>query len=860
MSTRSKRFSIVALILGLIFALTGLLAGRMLLGVSAAELTDNTGGGTDFSLMGSGGAAYSQDTNTQDVWVMSAWGQRAVYKTPVSLDDFEMEFKFTGAVGGDKFGFGFDPDSAVYWEKGTTVLSVLVDRYIVGVDQLSLRLTKTHDPTNNPYTKEDGSFPSRYVINDYDETKETTIRFSSKLMTDGDNAGNYQFTYQMVSEQTFSLPYEGADQEIVFYVTPEQVFGEGQSASDVYLFYGAMSSTQYIPVTVTKLKDNKAIAYADAQVTAYENADGSDIEAAIAARAAATAAVGKVSIMHDDDLAQRISAKDSSLKENQEFVAAVQAKLNGQVDAYTAAAEVLSDESAITEEAIAAARTAASGVDKTLFDFLSDEDKTTIESEIVANDYIVAKADILKNVIAYEAKVAQCETEKTAALVLECEEMSAQVSGISLNNLTEEDAQAVESRISVADEKVAAVKVEIKDQFADYYLQQYEIAVGAIDTDDGVAVEDITLDMIADAISAKGNVDFDETHPQYDDLQARMEACNAILEKSVSAVYTAKLAEAKTILQDSEQNADLVNVAKAEDIINSIDVEAIADMDCYEAIQTEYSSVKTILEQSALYGFKNNGMEYTRLTDKGVSTAGYGVYPNRLNFNKPVDMTDAKAVVSVDKYAYFNSETDDPDLGANNLTFQFLTAPDSYKGIDHGFTIMVWVFEAQCNVEIYDYNDSPIVSASISTPPAGGNFVIRVGLFDDMWIVKVNEAELVLGNSKLVGIDKDIFKQGDEYIGYFSVGCFADTQDLLNEFTVKQVGDFKFTDEEFTFPDFDPDDSDDPVDPIDPVDPVDPDDDNNNLGLILGITIPCVVVVAVGGFCLYWFVFRKKKL
>lgn len=45
MSTRSKRFSIVALILGLIFALTGLLAGRMLLGVSAAELTDNTGGG-----------------------------------------------------------------------------------------------------------------------------------------------------------------------------------------------------------------------------------------------------------------------------------------------------------------------------------------------------------------------------------------------------------------------------------------------------------------------------------------------------------------------------------------------------------------------------------------------------------------------------------------------------------------------------------------------------------------------------------------------------------------------------------------------------------------------------------------------
>jgi CheY-like chemotaxis protein len=161
---------------------------------------------------------------------------------------------------------------------------------------------------------------------------------------------------------------------------------------------------------------------------------------------------------------------------------------------------------------------------------------------------------------------------------------------------------------------------------------------------------------------------------------------------------------------------------------------------------------------------------------------------------KPLDMKEgAEIVVELTSAAYYN----DGSNGANNLCFNFLASPDSYKSMSDGISIIIWLYPTESNVQIMNYTDTALASGAIATPLDGGTITISVkheeyySFVEDTtywaYVIRVNEAEIVLTKEVLTSNGHDM---PDEV--YFSMGSFADNKENPNILTLVSANGVEF--------------------------------------------------------------------
>ena len=153
-------------------------------------------------------------------------------------------------------------------------------------------------------------------------------------------------------------------------------------------------------------------------------------------------------------------------------------------------------------------------------------------------------------------------------------------------------------------------------------------------------------------------------------------------------------------------------------------------------------------------------------------------------------------MVELTETAFYND-----GQAANNLVFNFLGAPDSYKSMSDGITIMIWLFEAESNVHIYNNTDTMIEKKVITTPMDGSNLTIKVEYrteldfvtqaYLDFYVISINGVEIKVEPARLTSEGHEV---PDEV--YFSMGSFADIKDNPNCFTLISVDGVEFAAEE----------------------------------------------------------------
>jgi hypothetical protein len=179
--------------------------------------------------------------------------------------------------------------------------------------------------------------------------------------------------------------------------------------------------------------------------------------------------------------------------------------------------------------------------------------------------------------------------------------------------------------------------------------------------------------------------------------------------------------------------------------------------------------------------------------NSGLAVESKVEFPARLNYNKAMDLkTGAEVVVELTSAAYYNDGS-----SANNLCFNFLASPESYKSMSDGISIIIWLYPTESNVQIMNYTDTALASGAIATPLDGGTITISVkheeyySFVEDTtywaYVIRVNEAEIVLTKEVLTSNGHDM---PDEV--YFSMGSFADNKENPNILTLVSANGVEF--------------------------------------------------------------------
>lgn len=753
----------------------------------------------------------------------SAWGARDYYKPKLQLNGLEMEYTVSGIAADEKVGFGFNAQAGGYYDSSAMTLTIQRGRPghpWLGVDDLDIAIAKTHAG--------DEVLPGNILRVTYNPEKPLKISFKigeSTLGAIGDQENpdeeiwtfDVEITNQAESVVAIKSPawQTGADgvASSQFFVkkTLANETANGDSvrnflneSTERYMFYGSMNSTVGGALTtVTKLKDSfgtELIAAAEMKVASYESVATENASVVIAAKSEVMTILDTVRFADRFLFNERIASRDAAIKEIPSVISDIKALSETQIVAYETAANTLEMESAITTENITLAKQAKKDINPINLVYLSESDISAFNDRVVAASYKVSKAEIIKEVIAMETLVTVLEGDITANNVLLSEAKIVSVKKIKIDGLTGDDQIAINARITAAETKTAELKNTISDEFADFYMTEYE----AFLTENADKLMEKAT--ILTATAKKDLVVFDETHPNYEALNARFIAANATLNIGITAYYNAAFDMASAIMEDNTKNIILSEYSKARKV--SVEDGALSLLDSsaegYAALQAKASTLATALNASKFKDFTQltNKDEVTpsvaTIKDNGIEYSAEGRWPVSLCSTQALDMMDAKVALTIDPH-HFDTDTQ----GSLNLCFNFLAKPNNYKGTDtqaKGITIMIWLFQNESNVVIYNYDDNRIAGEALVTPDKNGMLAMRIRLMEDYWLVQVNDTEIVFAHTS-GGVDKNIYKQEDNsYKGYFSVGSFSNTVTQVSNFNIKQIGDTKYTTEEITFP------------------------------------------------------------
>ncbi len=791
---------------------------------------------------------------------LAGWGVRAHYNHLVKFDGLELSFRATTKLK-DCVGIIFASSQGAYFGESPLAITYWNDPWSAGQARLHIADGHNHAsasvvramPDMNSFA---GISEATNMVCNQAETMGWTIKFESYndefysvkiTMTDSTmweinanyNAEEKSCTVYLPKATVAPILNENGECYVTAAGFPEAALGNPPTAIQVKIVddnYRAYMASEAVTGAIAKVEAYKTAASAITDAASYD--------AAMAAREAAIACAGGLRARELAELGLIVGSVDAELAANEEIVLLIKKAVTDKIDAAKAAYEALiADPATLNNESLAAAlglTDAAKAEYANRASMLSEEVKAEIDTAIADLDYTHDYCIALQWVTTYEGKITALDAANPAivdALVevkayREAYETTTAYTKIT-TVLTAEHKAAFEAAIAAADAEVVNIEKVVLPQLKENYIAAAEEKLKA----------DLTIKPnLDDAKAAYAEIATFVTVTEADgELYTRYVACYDAL-KAACETYIRGQITAVTGLLDKEYTI-LDEFKAVRNQFKSIKLDYLMEENA--EIAAELTALEAKISANVFYYVNSTSIPKVEWNASGLAVESKPEFPARLNYNKPLNLkTGAEVVVELTSAAFYNDNTK-----ANNLCFNLLAAPDSYKSMSDGISIIVWLYPTESNVQIMNYTDTPLANQAIATPLDGGKITISAkyeeyySFVEDAtywaYVIKVNEAEFVLTRETLTKEGHDV---PDEV--YFSMGSFADNKENPNILTLVSANGVEFgkPDEEPECTEHIDENADGKCDscgadvevqqPEDPTDPTDPDNGEEKLTLI----------------------------
>ena len=731
---------------------------------------------------------------------LSAWGSRAYYQHLVKFDGLELSFRATTNTG-DCVGVIFSGSAGAYFGDGSPFSITYWNNLYTNQARLHFGSNHNYNSESVVYTAPDGAKKGFGVAGSMVCSQAPTMGWTIKFASYNEEYYSVKITMTDSTMWGNNANYNAEELSCTVYLPKATVAGMLNENGECYVIAAGFPSGANPACTAEyKIVDDNYRAYiggtgvanAIEKVTAYQNAaasitDAASYDAAMAARAAAVACAGDLRARELAQLSLLVGAVDAELAANEEIVVIVKKAVTDKIDAAKAAYDAfVANNASLNNDALAAALalTNDAKAEYTLrAAMLSDAAKAEIEAGLAGLDYAHDYSIALLWVVEYEAKVAALDATSATIVdgIVDAKAFKeAYVTTTAYTKittvLTEGDKAALEGRIAAADAAVVNLETVVLPQLKESYIVAMEEKLAA----------DLTIKPnLDDAKAAYADIALYVTITEADgELYARYVAGYEAL-KAACETYTRTVISEVSALLDVQYTI-LDEFKSVRNKFKTIKLDYL--MEENEEIKAEFAALEAKIMGNVFYYVTSTGIPVVEWNDRGLAVESKVEFPARLNYNKLLDLrAGAEVVVELTSAAYYN-----PGSSANNLCFNFLGAPDSYKSMSDGISIIIWLFPAESNVQIMNNTDVPLASASIATPLDGGNINISVkyeeyySFVEDAtywaYVIKVNEAEIVLTAETLTNNGHTMPNEV-----YFSMGSFADDKSNPNILTLVSV-------------------------------------------------------------------------
>lgn len=795
------------------------LASALVVGIGGSLVKTNADvvGQTDtgFQVSTSAVAVTYAENGYSTVSGLGSWGYCAYLSEPVKFDGLTVSFD-SAALSGDCVGFFFSTEFL-----GGSVFpgGLAVTNWKLYGTQSRLVFAANHDYNGAAlvYTTPDcttaGFAKAASHVSDAAERMGYSVTFESY------NETLYSVTVAMTHGEmwTDNANYDAENKTSTVYLKKETMAPLLDANGYTHVTFAGFPSGDNPAISVNvKVEDDlsreyqaNSVAPVKEKIAAYKTAAEAiattdDYDAAMVLREEALTAVNSLRAREKAEQTEAITAIDAALAADPDIVAVVKKAVTDKIDAATAAFDAFKTESNLTDEAYKAAVALIEEAKTEYADrkaMLDEAAQTELDEAFVKLDYTKNYYKALQWVIGYEKAVAAIdpEAETVGDDIAAVKAMKNALAGSStetlIKGMNETDKAAVDARISAADTALAAAEEAASSAVKESYLSVLE---AALEKDLVTSYANIR-EAFAALDTLRSNVVMEEADGTlYTRYTEAVETLYKALEDFVSGAVTdlSQSLEGEFPTLDSFLQA---RTAYNEIVLDLLDEER-AD---YTKIMEAYEAVTEKLQANVWYNFSQTGLSTVEQNDAGVYFEMTAKFPARINYNKKLNMSSGITVeIEFTNIAYYNGDKTESGAskGANNLSINFLSKPNSYKSMSSGLNIIIWLFEQESSVDIVNSKDQSVAHGVISTPINGGKLTISVrhGMYEDFaadesymaYIITLNGEEIVLSETLAESNGIEI---SDEC--YFSFGSFADYTADPNCFTLLSVNGTEFAKE-----------------------------------------------------------------
>ncbi|MBE7078305.1 MAG: hypothetical protein E7380_00365 [Clostridiales bacterium] len=749
---------------------------------------------------------YNATTGYSKVANLNGWGTRAGYSHKVKVDGLTVEMYTDEACNDtDKQCFGFSFVSVpTGWALDAAQSFTAHFRPSIGYASTQTRLSiaknhdfaeagllcyKTAEDVYNPAVNPESTFYSSMVWNLSDEYG---VRFHFEFV---DLADTDNDVYKLTATIIAGEKHAQQPQEQVMYFADNWVESVADENGEVYISAWGFSSDAHIPSVQFKIDDANTQAYkAGAYAAAVEaiSAYGAAADAAVAgtgsfsaaleAKAAAVAAIPACRGNDQSLLTAEVAKVDEVMAGAQDLV---KAEVQAVYDVAFGKLAAFEDESTINKMSVndfKASVDQANAAYEEFFNMLTAENQEYFvglsEDLAYGVDFITVKSWI----ISYEAMANALDA--TAETIIDDintvkEYKLAYVGSATetlLNTLEAADVEALNGRIAAADQVVADMEARFSVEVKDELLSVVEAALE----------EDLTIKFnLDDAKNAWTDLHNKVAITEEDgEVYTRYTAAYAALKAACEAYVTAEINAVSDALENEFTEYSAFKAVRDRFYLIRLNYLYEENAD----ITAAHEALSATIKENVWFNVTTTDIAEVEWAENGLYFEQTPAFPSRLNWNQKLNLvTGAEVVVELTEMAYYN-----PGDSANNLCFNFLMAPDSYKSTSDGISIIIWLFPTESNVQIFNNNDVSLGNKSIATPMDGATITISVQYaeyYDFVadntyyaYVIKVNEAEIVLTEAQLTQYGYEVSNDC-----YFSMGSFADDKSNPNKMTLVSV-------------------------------------------------------------------------
>ena len=749
---------------------------------------------------------YNATTGYSKVANLAGWGMRAGYSHKVKVDGLTVEMyadEPCNDTDAQCFGFSFVSEPTG-WALDAAQSFTAHFRPSIGYapTQTRLSIAKNHDfaeagllcyknaeDVYNDAVKPEATFYSSMVWNTSSEYG-VRLHFEFVDLADTDN-DVYKLTATIIAGEKHAQQ----PQEQVMYFADNWVESVADANGEVYISAWGFSADAHAPSAQFKIDDAntqayKAGAYATAvnAIEAYEAAataaaEGTgEFSAALAAKDAAATAIAACRGNDKSVLTAEAAEVDEIMAAAQE---AVKAEVQAVYDIAFANLAAFEDESTINKMSLnnyKASVDQANAKYEEMVNMLTEENKEYFLGLSADLAYGVDLITVKSWIISYEA-MANALSEESETIISDIDSAKeyklafvGSATETLLNALNEEDVTALSARIAAADATVAAMEALFSDEVKDELLSVVEAALE----------EDLTIKFnLDDAKNAWTDLHNKVAITEEDgEVYTRYTAAYAALKAACEAYVTAEINAVSDALENEFTEYSAFKAVRDRFYLIRLNYLYEENAD----ITAAHEALSATIKENVWFNVTTTDIAEVEWAENGLYFEQTPAFPSRLNWNEKLDLVQgAEIVVELTEMAYYN-----PGDSANNLCFNFLMAPDSYKSTSDGISIIIWLFPTESNVQIFNNNDVSLGNKSIATPMDGATITISVQYTDyydfikqetyPAYVIKVNEAEIVLTEAQLTQYGYEVSNDC-----YFSMGSFADDKSNPNKMTLVSV-------------------------------------------------------------------------